>query len=228
MAYINCDVQNYNSKRRRVMSDETTAHVDKMGDERFEDTLSSLIGLHSPRYNSSTGFFEDLKCALAMEYSDTLPSALLTSMTSHVNIETREDALYSRLDILESSYPQEISQLREFYRCQAAYFDVDEATQSLSLHSNSEKHNMIDRFEQSLDLLECADKENKLRLRKKSRPLRHGYAKQLLEDWHRSNPQHTFPPPGTLARSEHKHSDLRVIGQTLGDASRKRKLEVCE
>ena len=100
------------------------------GDSRFNDSLSGLLG--SPPADSPLAknpFFSQLQAVLADEckVSESLPESLIATIPSkpHQDVFTREQQLQQRFTLLSDQFPDDIKQLANFFRYQAAVVETD-------------------------------------------------------------------------------------------------------
>lgn len=198
------------------ISQQTTPvnYFSPVGDSRFNDSLSGLLGSPTPDSPlASNSFFSDLQAVLANECKevDSLPKLLMDTMTTQPNQDVfhREQQLQLKFHLLQERFPDNVSQLSNFYRYQAAIVETDRFRnlqptsysehyrQSLNDHYDNQLHQIMDRVEKSLSLLEESHQikpVNSTSLHSiKQRPLLSKKAIRLMEDWYEEHLDHPYP-----------------------------------
>ncbi|CAC5395096.1 unnamed protein product [Mytilus coruscus] len=183
------------------------------GDSRFNDSLSGLLGSPPPDSPLARNpFFSDLQAVLANDCkaSNSLSECLLTTMTTqpHQDVFNREQNLQLRFNSLQGSFPDDIKQLSNFYRYQAAIVETerfrhvqpnnypDHYKKSLNNHYDSQLHQIMDRVERSLSLLEESHQMKPVVSSVnciKQRPLLSKKAVRHMEDWYDQHLEHPYP-----------------------------------
>lgn len=183
-------------------------------ENRGSDSLSGLLG--SPPPDSPLAkmpYFGDLQNLLLNECrEDMLPQSLLLTMTTQPqpDVFMREKNLHNRFTNLEMRYPQDVKQLSGFYRYQAALVETDrfrslhmqtyapEYRRDLNLYYDSQLHQIMDRVEQSLTLLENSHKDSAAQRIIKPRPLLSKRAVKIMEQWYDQHTDHPYPIPSEI------------------------------
>lgn len=189
----------------------STNYFSPVGDSRFNDSLTGLLGSPPPDSPlAKNQFFSDLQAVLANELSatDSLSESLLFTMTTQPNqdVFNREQQLKQRFDRLQLHNPTGVKQLADFYRFQAATIETERFRHlhssnypnhyktSLNNHYDSQLHQIMDRVERSLQLLETSSRqEPPLPPSIKQRPLLSKKAVRLMEDWYEQHLEHPYP-----------------------------------
>ena len=184
-------------------------------DSRFNDSLTNLLG--SPPTEkpiSKNPFFSALQNVIESDCKrEIVPQTLMdihTDKQVKENIFTRERALHERFSALQESSSDEVRQLSGFYRYQSALIETErfrtlhECNYPLSYkdtvnkHYDDKLHSVMDRVEQSIVLLENANKENKyLTKGGKPRPHLNKEAVKIMEEWFEQNLDHPYPTGAT-------------------------------
>ena len=180
-------------------------------DSRFNDSLTNLLGSpHTGSPISKNPFFSALQNALESDCKkEIVPQTLMDihpDSFGRENIFTRERKLHERFNALQESSPDEVRQLSGFYRYQSALIETErfrtlhESKYPLSYkdtvnqHFDDKLHSVVDRVEQSIILLENANKENKLSNKGgKPRPHLNKEAVKIFEEWYQQNLDHPYP-----------------------------------
>lgn len=194
---------------RTLSSSSTTPlhNYSPSGDSRFNDSLTGLLGSPPPDSPlANNPFFSDLQAVLANDIKfNSLPESLLYTMTTQPqpDVFQREQQLQSRFSKLEANFPRDITQLSSFYRYQAALVETErfrtlhedcysaDYKKSLNLHYDTQLHQIMDRVERSVTLLEDKDKQACRVV--KPRPLLSKRAVKLMEDWYKEHLEHPYP-----------------------------------
>ncbi|KAH3814865.1 hypothetical protein DPMN_143379 [Dreissena polymorpha] len=194
-------------------------------DYRFSESLSNLLG--SPPSDSPLSknpFFGDLQSLLNNECKkEIVPQTLFAinpkkeTEEKRENVFTRERNLQERFSNLQSSHPEEIRQLSSVFRYQSALIETERFRtlhesqypgsykDSVNKHYDEKLHEVMDRVEKSVRLLEDADKENKSKTKAaaKTRPHLNKEAIQLMEGWYSQNQDHPYPTSTTIELLAH-------------------------
>ncbi|XP_063419007.1 uncharacterized protein LOC134701816 [Mytilus trossulus] len=200
------------NKRRPSPIQTTPSYFSPSGDSRFNDSLSGLLGSPPPDSPlASNPFFGDLQYVLANECKTTtksMPDSLMLTMTTQPQPDVfyREQLLQSRFSKLEPRFPQDVKQLSNFYRYQAAIVETDrfrtlhqqpyyaDYQRSLNRYFDTQLHQFMERVEKSLTLLE----ESTAVIRQqpsiiKPRPQLSKKAIRVMEDWYENHLEHPYP-----------------------------------
>lgn len=190
---------------------QSTPHFSPMADNRFNDSLTGLLGSpqpHSPL--ASHPFFSDLQSVLANDCKSSIksmPDSLMNSMTTQPQPDVfyREQLLQRRFTKLETRFPQDIKQLSNFYRYQAAIVETDrfrsihqqssystDYQRSLNRYFDTQLHQIMERVEKSLSLLEESTTVVTMQ-HIKQRPHLSKRAIRLMEDWYEKHLEHPYP-----------------------------------
>ena len=202
-------------------------------DTRFNDSLTGLLGSPPPDSPlAGNPFFGDLQAVLVNDCtrkSESFPKMLLETLTSepHSDVFTREQKLQDRFTRLQNRFPDDIARLSQFYRDQAAIVETDRFTtihnaamsenehKSVNLQFDVQLHSIMDRVEQSLRLLEDAERMmlnppagtiaphtsedagkrsfNQSATITRPRPLLSRNAIRVMEAWYERNLEHPYP-----------------------------------
>ena len=180
-------------------------------DSRFNDSLTNLLGSpHTASPISKNPYFSALQNALQSDLKkEIVPKSLMDipqDSFGRENIFNRERKLHERFNSLQESSPDEVRQLSGFYRYQSALIETErfrtlhESKYPLSYkdtvnqHFDEKLHSIIDRVEQSIILLETANKENKFSNKGgKPRPHLNKDAVKIFEEWYHQNLEHPYP-----------------------------------
>lgn len=199
------------TKPRLTIQTPQTNFFSPGGDSRFNDSLTGLLG--SPPPNSPLAknpFFTDLQAVLANEFTstDSLSDSLLFTMTTQPNqdVFNREHMLQQRFERLQQHNPTGVKELADFYRLQAATVETDRFRQlqsnnypnhyerSLNSHYDNQLHQIMDRVEKSLLLLESSCQQFlPAQSSTKQRPHLSKKAIRQMEDWYEQNLEHPYP-----------------------------------
>lgn len=187
-----------------------------VGDSRFNDSLNNLLGSPPPEsslYNNP--FFNDLQATLANECTTvktSLPQSLFDALTTQPNSDvfSREQMLQQRFNSLLPAFPDDIQSLSNFYHHQASEVETErfcaiqqkdlpsEVKYSMNFHYDSQLHQIMDRVEQSLMLLEKTEQMSYSGRPIKPRPLLSKRAVQLMEKWYDNHLEHPYPNTDTI------------------------------
>lgn len=138
----------------------------------------------------------------------------------HINtfLFQREQEIRRRLEILRLDYSQDVQELCQFYMYQSATIETERQQQTrppcppdhaltLHHHYDHQLHQMMDRVEQSICLLEDAQTSPPLpdpSMHLSHRPVRKQRASfprkaiQIMEDWYQKNVDHPYPDTITV------------------------------
>ncbi|XP_062612669.1 uncharacterized protein LOC134274399 [Saccostrea cucullata] len=183
-----------------------------VGDSRFNDSLNNLLGSPDSSLHNNP-FFNDLQAALANECNSTaptkdfLPQSLFDALTTQPNSDvfSREQMLQERFNKLISTFPDDVRKLSEFYHHQASEVETErfcalqqkdlasDVKYTMNCHYDSQLHQIMDRVEQSLNLLEKTQQMNYSSRAIKPRPLLSKKAVQLMEKWYDNHLEHPYP-----------------------------------
>ena len=186
-----------------------------LGDSRFNDSLSGLLGSPPPDSPLSRNpFFSELQAVLFSECKkDILPRSLIDSVRDKpkLDVVTREQELQRRFVKLSHHHPEDIRQLSGFYRYQSALVETERyralhdthytsGSDSTNSYYDNQLHQIMDRVEKSVSLLEEALNKTEQVHGGKSRPHLTREAICVMEDWYERNLEHPYPP---VTVSEH-------------------------
>lgn len=179
-----------------------------IGDYRSGDPLYSLLSTPPNTPQHTSVFFDELQTSLAEEFKGCIiPSSLFSLVPNRPDIPTREQKLHVRFNKLSNTYPDAIHQLSGFYKYQSALIETERfrtlhgdmcSKSYTNSHFDDEIHDIIDRVEKSVSLLEEADMENKRTVTSRSRPLLSNNAIKLMSDWYNTHLEHPYPDPETI------------------------------
>lgn len=189
-----------------------------LGESRFNDSLTNLLGSPHPQssfYNNP--FFNDLQAVLASDCissKESLPQSLFDALTTepNSNVFSREQSIQDRFNKLSCFFPEDVQKLSEFYHQQASDVETErfcalqqkkmtkDAKYAMNLHYDNQLHQIMDRVEQSLLLLEKTQQMNYSSRQIKLRPLLSKKAVQLMESWYDNHLEHPYPNPDAIDR----------------------------
>lgn len=197
--------------KRQADSLQSTPYFSPMCDNRFNDSLTGLLGSPPPDSPlASNPFFSDLQSILANDCKSsikTMPDSLMNSMTTQPQPDVfyREQLLQRRFTKLETRFPQDIKQLSNFYRYQAAIVETDrfrsvhqqssystDYQRSLNRYFDTQLHQIMERVEKSLSLLEESTTVVTMQ-HIKPRPHLSKRAIRFMEDWYETHLEHPYP-----------------------------------
>ena len=202
------------------------------GDSRFNDSLTNLLGSPPPDsslYNNP--FFSDLQAALANECTSSkasLPQSLFDALTTepNSNVFSREQLLQERFDKLLPAFPDDVQKLSAFYHHQASDVETErfcalqqkdlptDVKSSMNYHYDGQLHQIMDRVEQSLLLLERTEQMSLTCRPIRPRPLLSKRAVQLMENWYDSHLEHPYPSVDVIEQ-------LSAAGNITGEQVKK-------
>ena len=205
--------------KRQADSLQSTPYFSPMADNRFNDSLTGLLGSPPPDSPLAINpFFSELQSVLANDCKSSIkymPDSLMNSMTTQPQPDVfyREQLLQRRFTKLVTRFPQDIKQLSNFYRYQAAIVETDrfrslhqqssystDYQRSLNRYFDTQLHQIMERVEKSLSLLElplspCNTVVTTEPI--KPRPNFSKRAIRLMEDWYETHLEHPYPT-GTI------------------------------
>ena len=190
-----------------------SAFYSPAADNRFNDSLSGLLGSPIPASPLTTPLFSNLQYAIAKECKTSvgsMPESLLGTMTTQPQPDVfyREQLIQSRFIKLEHRHPEDVKQLSNFYRYQAAVVETErfrslhtqpysvDYQRSLNRYFDTQLHQFMERVEKSLALLEesaCTNSQPSIITTVRPRPQLSKKAIRLMEEWYESHLDHPYP-----------------------------------
>lgn len=188
-------------------------------DSRFTESLSNLLGSPLPESPlSKHPFLGDLQALLETECKrEIVPQSLfgmqgagkqnIETKNKSLNVFERERNLQERFTSLQSHHTEDVRQLSSMFRYQSALIETERFRtlhecqypgsykQSVNHHYDHQLHNVMDRVERSVQLLETSNKENRSSKPAiaKVRPHLSKESVRLMENWYQQNLIHPYP-----------------------------------
>ena len=179
-------------------------------DSRFNDSLGALLSSPDAKDLSLSELNRAINDKPSESKSSMFPQDLFHTLVTQPNsdIFTREHGLQERFVKLEPHFRHEVLQMSDCYRQQASVVEMERFKMfnhsaysvdnkcKLNLHFDSQLHDIMDRVEQSLTLLEESlrphPKKKMVRV-VKPRPLLSKKAVRIMETWYDENLDHPYP-----------------------------------
>ncbi|XP_062618834.1 uncharacterized protein LOC134280434 [Saccostrea cucullata] len=169
---------------------------------------------------SSTEIFSALKTIFRFEAKSSTPSVLIKSVQPEMSTSQREQQLLQRFNDLHQHHPHQINDLSSFFKYQSAQVETDRycalhqnsnqphhIRESINQHYNITHHRIMDRVENSLQILEeslpqpppsvnqtTANTQSTTQINNlRTRPSLSQKSVQLMEKWYYSHLEHPYP-----------------------------------
>ncbi|XP_061171782.1 uncharacterized protein LOC133181267 [Saccostrea echinata] len=167
---------------------------------------------------SANEIFSAFQFIFRSEATSSTPSVLIKSVQPEMSAAHHEHQLWQRFNELHHHHPQQINELSSYYKYQSAQVETDRycalhqnsnkphhIRESINQHYNIIHHRIMDRVENSLQILEdslpkpssstsatTTNTEHKT-INLRSRPSLSQKSVQLMEEWYYSHLDHPYP-----------------------------------
>ncbi|XP_062566046.1 pre-B-cell leukemia transcription factor 2-like [Saccostrea cucullata] len=199
----------------------TTEHPTPEKSDTIQSDLQLALQclLPSPANISANDICSAFQFIFRSEAVSSTPSVLIKSVQPEMSITHREHQLWQRFNNLRHHHPQQINDLSSFYKYQSAQVETDRycalhqnsnqphhIRESINHHYNIIHHRIMDRVENSLQILEesvpkpspfstaitSTTTEPKM-INLRTRPSLSQKSVQLMEQWYYSHLDHPYP-----------------------------------